>query len=138
MLVSIPLIYYLFPFTEHLLNFFSSFALNSPIIFGLKFTILFSGTKQIGALLFSLEFWAASTLVANASTLVANEKVLKSLNFCYRYDNALWFHRSNWPQVRTFSTLWPRHRSIYPTRNVHVARWNLHFSYKCISRCRVM
>jgi hypothetical protein len=46
--------------------------LDYPVAFGVTYTTIFSGAKQIGALLFSLAFWAASTLVTN-------DKVRKSL-----------------------------------------------------------
>jgi hypothetical protein len=63
-LLSIPLVYYLFPFTEYFGNFFSSFVLTSPIMFGVIYVLTFSATKQVGALLFSLAFLISSTLVA--------------------------------------------------------------------------
>lgn len=71
-LISIPLIYYLLTFEIYFGNLFSSFALNYPLTFGVTYTIIFSGTKQIGALFFSLAFWTASSLVVN-------ERVRKSL-----------------------------------------------------------
>jgi len=71
-LMSIPAVYYLFPFAEYFGNIFSPFMLESPVVFGVTFTILFSGTRQIGALLFSLAFLATSTLVTN-------DRVQKSL-----------------------------------------------------------
>lgn len=44
---------------------FSPLVLSSPIAFGVIYVLIFSATKQIGALLFSLAFWTASSLVAN-------------------------------------------------------------------------
>ena len=46
-------------------NVFSPLVLSSPIAFGVIYVIIFSATKQIGALLFSLAFWTASSLVTN-------------------------------------------------------------------------
>jgi hypothetical protein len=69
---SIPLIYYLVPFQFYFGNMFSPLVLDSPILFGVTYVLFFSATKQIGALLFSLAFWTASSLVTN-------EKVRDSL-----------------------------------------------------------
>jgi hypothetical protein len=62
----------LFTFEIYFGNLFSPLVLNYPLTFGAMYTLIFSGTKQIGALFFSLAFWTASSLVAN-------EKVRKSL-----------------------------------------------------------
>jgi hypothetical protein len=63
-LLFIPLIYYLFPFQGYFGNIFSSLVINSPVAFGIIYVLTFSATKQVGALLFSLAFWTASSLVA--------------------------------------------------------------------------
>jgi hypothetical protein len=62
-LLSIPLVYYLVPFQSYFGNVFSSIAVTSPVAFGIIYVLTFSATKQVGALLFSLTFWAASSLV---------------------------------------------------------------------------
>lgn len=64
-LTGIPLIYYLFPFETYFGNIFSPIILNSPIAFGVVYTLIFSATKQVGALLFSLAFLTASSIVSN-------------------------------------------------------------------------
>ncbi len=64
-IISIPLIYYLVPLQDYFGNVFSPLVLNSPILFGVIYVTIFSSTKQIGALLFSLAFWTASSLVTN-------------------------------------------------------------------------
>src|SRR6476620_11211162 len=69
---GIPLIYYLIPFYDYFGSLFSPFILNSPIAFGIIYVLTFSATKQVGALLFSLAFWTASSLVAK-------DRVSKSL-----------------------------------------------------------
>jgi hypothetical protein len=71
-LLFIPLIYYLFPFQGYFGNIFSSLVINSPVAFGIIYVLTFSATKQVGALLFSLAFWTASSLVAK-------DRVSKSL-----------------------------------------------------------
>ena len=63
-LLFIPLIYYLFPFQGYFGNIFSSFVIDSPVAFGIIYVLTFSATKQVGALLFGLAFWTASSLVA--------------------------------------------------------------------------
>jgi hypothetical protein len=65
-LVCIPLIYYLFPFESYFGNIFSPFMLNSPITFTVFYVLIFSATKQVGALLFSLAFISSSVLVVNS------------------------------------------------------------------------
>ena len=71
-LLFIPLVYYLFPFQGYFGNIFSSLVINSPVAFGIVYVLTFSATKQVGALLFSLAFWTASSLVAK-------DRVSKSL-----------------------------------------------------------
>lgn len=64
-ITSIPLIYYLVPLQDYFGNVFSPLVMTSPVAFGAIYVLTFSATKQIGALLFSLAFWTASSLVAN-------------------------------------------------------------------------
>jgi len=62
-IISIPLIYFLFPFEKNVVDIFRSLVVSSPVLYGLLNVTIFSATKQIGALLFSLAFLAASALV---------------------------------------------------------------------------
>jgi len=62
-IISIPLIYFLFPFEKNVVDIFQSLVVSSPVLYGVLNVTLFSATKQIGALFFSLVFLAASTLV---------------------------------------------------------------------------
>jgi hypothetical protein len=63
-LLSIPLIYYIFPFENYFGNaFFALLSASSPIYIGLFYILIFSATKQVGALVFSLVFWTASSLI---------------------------------------------------------------------------
>lgn len=64
-LMSIPMIYYLFTFQGYFGNVFSQLVLHYPVAFGVTYTLFFSSTKQIGALLFSLAFLIVSSLVTN-------------------------------------------------------------------------
>jgi hypothetical protein len=63
MIISIPLIYFLFPFEKNVVDMFQSLVVSSPVLYGVLNVTIFSATKQIGALLFSLVFLWASTLV---------------------------------------------------------------------------
>ena len=64
-IISIPLIYFLFPFEKNVVDIFRSLVVSSPVLYGVLNVTIFSATKQIGALLFSLVFLATSTLVTN-------------------------------------------------------------------------
>ncbi|MGB6527859.1 MAG: hypothetical protein WBF33_07105, partial [Candidatus Nitrosopolaris sp.] len=62
-LISIPLVYYIFPFQNYFGDAFLSMLQSSPVFFSLIYALIFSATKQVGALLFGLSFWTASSLV---------------------------------------------------------------------------
>jgi len=62
-LLSIPLLYYIFPFENYFGNVFYPLLPSSPLYVSLMYVLIFSATKQVGALVFSLVFWTASSLV---------------------------------------------------------------------------
>jgi hypothetical protein len=62
-LMSIPLLYYIFPFQNYFGDTFLSLLQSSPVFFSIIYVLIFSATKQVGALLFGLAFWTASSLV---------------------------------------------------------------------------
>jgi ABC-type multidrug transport system fused ATPase/permease subunit len=62
-LISIPLIYYIFPFQNYFGDQLLPLLQSSPVSFSIVFILVFSATKQVGAVLFSLSFWFASSLV---------------------------------------------------------------------------
>jgi hypothetical protein len=62
-LMSIPLIYYIFPFQNYFGDVLFPLLQSSPVAFSIIYILIFSATKQVGALLFSLAFWTASSLV---------------------------------------------------------------------------
>jgi hypothetical protein len=64
-IITIPLIYFLFPFEIYFVNIFQSLLVSSPELYGLINVLVLSAPKQIGALFFSLAFIAASSMVAN-------------------------------------------------------------------------
>jgi hypothetical protein len=62
-LMSIPLIYYIFPLQGYFGDIFFNLLQSSPVSYSIIYILIFSATKQVGAVLFSLAFWTASTLV---------------------------------------------------------------------------
>jgi len=74
-LMSLPLVYYIFPFQNYFGDTFFSLLQSSPVFFSTIYILIFSATKQVGALLFGLSFWTASSLVHD-------ERVRKSLLTC--------------------------------------------------------
>ena len=84
-LMSIPLVYYLFPFQGYYGDVFFPLLVSSPVVFTIIYILLFSATKQVGAFFFGLTFWSASSLVYD-------ERLRKSLAcFFYWYDNHICF-----------------------------------------------
>lgn len=63
LLMSIPLLYYLFPFQGYYGDVFFQLLVNSPVVFTVIYILVFSATKQVGAVFFGLTFWSASSLV---------------------------------------------------------------------------
>ena len=62
-IMSLPLIYYIFPFQAYFGDTFFSYLQSSPVLISIVYLLIFSATRQVGALLFSLAFWTASSLV---------------------------------------------------------------------------
>ncbi|MDP9288306.1 MAG: hypothetical protein M3P08_08925 [Thermoproteota archaeon] len=59
-LVSIPLVYFLSQFQPLFLNVFEPSRLSEPILFGLFYTLFFSATIPVGAILFGIAFWSVA------------------------------------------------------------------------------
>jgi len=74
-LMAIPLVYYIFPFQNYFGDTFFTLLQSYPVLISLVYILIFSATRQVGALSFSLAFWTASTLVYE-------ERVRKSLLIC--------------------------------------------------------
>src|SRR5919198_3556023 len=62
-LMAIPLIYYIFPLQGYFGDVFFNLLQSSPVSYSIIYILIFSATKQVGAVLFSLAFWTASALV---------------------------------------------------------------------------
>lgn len=85
-LTSIPLLYYVFPFQNYFGNvFFFPLLPSSPIYISLVYVLIFSATKQVGALFFSLSFWTASTLVYDVR--VRKSLLISSLGIAIFYGS---------------------------------------------------
>jgi ABC-type multidrug transport system fused ATPase/permease subunit len=61
--MAIPLIYYIFPLQGYFGDVFFNLLQSSPVSYSIIYILIFSATKQVGAVLFSLAFWTTSTLV---------------------------------------------------------------------------
>jgi hypothetical protein len=57
------LIYFLFPFETYFANFSETMLSGSPVIFSIIYILLFSATKQVGGILFSIVFLTAATKI---------------------------------------------------------------------------
>lgn len=62
-IIMIPLIYFLFPFETYFTNFSGTLLSGSPVIFSVIYILLFSATKQVGGILFSIVFLTAATKI---------------------------------------------------------------------------
>ena len=62
-IITIPLIYFLFPFETYFANFSERMLPGSPVIFSVIYILLFSATKQVGGVLFSIVFLTAATKI---------------------------------------------------------------------------
>jgi len=61
--ICVPLIYYVFPFQGYFGDALFPLLVSSPLIFSTIYVLIFSATKQVGAVFFGLSFWFASGLV---------------------------------------------------------------------------
>jgi hypothetical protein len=62
-IITIPLLYFLFPFETYFANFSEVMLSGSPVIFSVIYILLFSATKQVGGVLFSIVFLTAATKI---------------------------------------------------------------------------
>jgi hypothetical protein len=62
-IITIPLIYFLFPFETYFTNLSGTLLSESPVIFSVIYILLFSATKQVGGILFSIVFLTAATKI---------------------------------------------------------------------------
>jgi hypothetical protein len=62
-IITIPLIYFLFPFETYFANFSEAILSGAPVIFSVIYILLFSATKQVGGVLFAIVFLTAATKI---------------------------------------------------------------------------
>ena len=62
-IITIPLVYFLFPFETYFANISEGMLSGSPVIFSIIYILLFSATKQVGGVLFSIVFLTAATKI---------------------------------------------------------------------------
>lgn len=63
LIMSVPVLYYIFPFQNYFGGSLFPLVLSSNVVFTILYIVIFSATKQVGALVFSLSFWASSKLL---------------------------------------------------------------------------
>jgi hypothetical protein len=73
--ICIPLIYYIFPFQSYFGDLLFPLLISSPLIFSTVYVLIFSATRQVGAIFFGLTFWFASGLVYD-------DRIRRSLLVC--------------------------------------------------------
>jgi len=61
-IISVPLIYFMFPFETYFANIFQRLMVDS-YLFGVSYIIVFSATKQVGGVLFAMVFLTTSTII---------------------------------------------------------------------------
>jgi len=84
-LMSIPLIYYIFPFQSYFGDLFFPLLLSSPVVFSVIYVLIFNAAKQVAALLFSLSFWTASSLVHDYR--VRNSLLMSSIGMAFLFGS---------------------------------------------------
>jgi hypothetical protein len=63
LIMSVPVLYYIFPFQNYFVDIPFSLILSSNVAFTIMYIVMFSATKQVGAFVFSLSFWTSSKLL---------------------------------------------------------------------------
>jgi hypothetical protein len=57
-IVSIPLVYFLSQFQPLILDLFATYRVSEPVLFGIIYTLIISGSKPAGGVLFGIAFWS--------------------------------------------------------------------------------
>lgn len=63
LIMSVPVLYYVFPFQNYFGGSLLPLVLSSNVVFTILYIVTFSATKQVGAFVFSLAFWTSSKLL---------------------------------------------------------------------------
>ena len=101
---------------------FSDLVMASPVAFGMIYVLIFSATKQVGALLFSLAFWTASRLVVK--DLVSKSLLISAIGMAMLFGSiditAL--------QYRLYPPFRISNNGIHAARFIHVIDWDIYIS----------
>jgi hypothetical protein len=57
-IMSIPLVYFLSQFQPLILDLFATYRVSEPVLFGIIYTLIISGSKPAGGVLFGIAFWS--------------------------------------------------------------------------------
>jgi hypothetical protein len=69
-LVSIPLLYFLSQYQNLVIELFYPLRVQNPALFGILYTLIFTGSKPLGGFLFGIAFWSISRTIDNKSVKV--------------------------------------------------------------------
>jgi hypothetical protein len=65
--VSIPLVYFLSQFQPLILDLFATYRLSEPVLFGIVYTLIISGSKPAGGVLFGIAFWSIARTIRRSA-----------------------------------------------------------------------
>jgi hypothetical protein len=75
--LSIPLLYFLIQFQPLFQSLFSSFIASQPVLFSITYTLVFTLSKPVGGILFSISFWAMARKLSD-NNAVRNYMVISA------------------------------------------------------------
>ena len=76
-ILSIPLVYFLIQFQPLFLSLFSSFLASEPVLFSTIYTLVFTVSKPVGGILFSIAFWTMARKLGN-NNVVRNYMIISA------------------------------------------------------------
>jgi hypothetical protein len=79
-IVCIPLVYFLIQFQPLFLNLLLPFSQSEPILFSTLYTLIFTMSKVVGGILFSIAFWFIARSLRD-STIVRNYMIMSAFGF---------------------------------------------------------
>ena len=68
-ILIIPLVYFLVQFQPLFVNLFSSFLASDPVSFSITYTLIFTISKPVGGILFSIAFWAVARKIQRSNAV---------------------------------------------------------------------
>ena len=110
-IMSVPLVYYIFPFQNYFGGLLFPWLLYSPATITIPYIIIFSATKQSG------RFCVQPVVLETSSELLYDTQVRKADTFiCHRYYDPLWFLANNMIAGPYLSALWRYYTSLLTFR----------------------